>query len=176
MGNSVSNCKELNKFSDCLNSDEVDFKLIDVKKKFINSKYFNRNEMDHKFYKKIVSDKSTHLVYSASKSYYEKIPKENVLNLDNKDFDKIKNKIHASQIGKQNVLIYKSRFSAGINQTLGDSTNTLGVSTKKFVPQINSKCINNNQNRKKEYYNGRIKVVLFSDKNSLRNVINEMEN
>lgn len=52
MGNGIS-CSNLTGIKNCVDTNEEDFKFVDVKKKFIKRKLIESNQVDDRFYKKM---------------------------------------------------------------------------------------------------------------------------
>lgn len=151
MGNSIA-CQNLPEIADCIYSKEVDFEVIDVKKKFIRSKLINRNDIDKKFYKKVENLRETDKNYDFSR--------KNLLN--NKLNNDIKANANPPPKSKKNYNFYNSQSGALIKKS------TLESLDEENRIERNYKLKNNG---KREYYNGSIKVLLFDDRHSSKNTI-----
>lgn len=162
MGSSLCTCKDTSILTECIDSKAVDFDIINIKKNFIKSKCVNQDETDNKFYKKVILNESKPERNIKQSSH--------IINFERMTFEKIKNDFDAFIINHENVNLSHNRKGIQIKRTSMETCNGLGFSTKMLRSQLNSI----NDMPKKEYYNGSIKVILFNDRTSLKNIIREL--
>jgi len=148
MGNTVK-CQKIN---DCIDSKEVYFEIVDVKKKFIRSKFINRNEIDNKYYKKVESKGA-----NTNKASFlnNKVTNISISSDNYKSIEESTNKNY-------NIDKYK------INKRINKLSNNESGDIENITNNNNSKI------RKREYDNGSIKVILFNDRHIGKDAIPEL--
>ncbi len=160
MGNH-NTCKNI-KIKNCLDAKEVDFEIIDVKKKFIRRKLIDINDIDKKFYRKIENNNN-------NKKIFTSINTRNDNDRNNPKFDHLKNSknimfsnIPRNYYKNDNDYLHQIKTGAFIQKSSSDSLTK--IYDKNIGNKFNSSGFIKNCNKKKEYYNGSVKVITFNDK------------